>query len=160
MLMLLLNIGNERYAIESRQVVEVIPLVVLKTLPHQPEYIAGVFNYRGRIVPVIDLCQLMRGKPSSEYLSTRIVLVNYWGSNNPELKAAYILGLMTEQVVETLHKSESEFVDPNIQIDTAPYLGKMIVDEQGMIQCLRVEYLFSEAQQLNLLPESDRNTVF
>ncbi len=160
MLMLLLNIGNERYAIESRQVVEVIPLVLLKTLPHQPEYIAGVFNYRGRIVPVIDLCQLMRGKPSREYLSTRIVLVNYWGGNNRELKAPYILGLMTEQVVETLQKSESEFVDPNIQIDTASYLGKIIVDEQGMIQCLRVEYLFSEAQQVNLLPESDRNTRF
>ncbi|PHM10728.1 chemotaxis protein CheW [Nostoc sp. 'Peltigera malacea cyanobiont' DB3992] len=160
MLMLLLNIGNERYAIESRQVVEVIPLVVLKSLPHQPEHIAGVFNYRGRIVPVIDLCQLMRGKPSSEYLSTRIVLVNYWGSNNAELKAPYILGLMTEQVVETLHKSESEFVDPNIQIDTAPYLGKMIVDDQGMIQCLRIEYLLSEAQQVNLLPESHHNTRF
>lgn len=160
MLMLLLNIGNERYAIESRQVVEVIPLVVLKSLPHQPEHIAGVFNYRGRIVPVIDLCQLMRGKPSSEYLSTRIVLVNYWGSNNIELQAPYILGLMTEQVVETLHKSESEFVNPNIQIDTAPYLGKMIVDDLGMIQCLRIEYLLSEAQQVNLLPESHHNTRF
>lgn len=160
MLMLLLNIGNERYAIESRQVIEVIPLVVLKSLPHQPEHIAGVFNYRGRIVPVIDLCQLMRGKPSSEYLSTRIVLVNYWGSNNTELQAPYILGLMTEQVVETLHQSESEFVDPNIQIDTAPYLGKMIVDDRGMIQCLRIEYLLSEAQQVNLLPESHHNTRF
>lgn len=159
MLMLLLNIRNERYAIESRQVVEVIPLVVLKSFPHQPEHIAGVFNYRGRIVPVMDLCRLMRDKPSSEYLSTRIVLVNYWG-NNTELKAPYILGLMTEQVVETLHKSESEFVDPNIQIDTAPYLGKMIVDDQGMIQCLRIEYLLSEAQQVNLLSESHQNTGF
>ncbi|MEH2125493.1 MAG: chemotaxis protein CheW [Nostoc sp.] len=160
MLMLLLNIGNERYAIESRQVIEVIPLVVLKTLPQQPEHIAGVFNYRGRIVPVIDLCQLMRGKASTEYLSTRIILVNYWGSNNTELKAPYILGLMTEQVVETLHQSQSKFVDPNIQIDTAPYLGKMIVDDQGMIQCLRIEYLLSEAQQVNLLPESHHNTRF
>ncbi|MEH2199158.1 chemotaxis protein CheW [Nostoc sp.] len=159
MLMLLLSIGNERYAIESRQVVEVIPFVLLKTLPHQPEYIAGVFNYRGRIVPVIDLCRLMRGKPSSEYLSTRIVLVNYWG-NNTELKAPYILGLITEQIVETLHKSEVEFVDSNIQIDTAPYLGNMIVDDQGMIQCLRIEYLLSEAQQVNLLPESLYNTGF
>ncbi|MEH1778823.1 MAG: chemotaxis protein CheW [Nostoc sp.] len=158
--MLLLNIGNERYAIESRQVVEVIPLVMLKTLPHQPEYITGVFNYRGRIVPVIDLCQLMRGKPSSEYLSTRIILVNYWGSNNTELQAPYILGLMTEQVVETLHQSESKFADSNIQIDTALYLGKMIVDDQGMIQCLRIEYLLSEAQQVNLLAESYHNTGF
>ncbi|MEH2194114.1 MAG: chemotaxis protein CheW [Nostoc sp.] len=159
MLMLLLNIGNERYAIESRQVVEVIPFVLLKSLPHQPGYIAGVFNYRGRIVPVIDLCRLMRDKPSSEYLSTRIVLVNYWG-NNTELKAPYILGLITEQVVETLHKSEAEFVDSNIQIGTAPYLGNMIVDDQGMIQCLRIEYLLSEAEQVNLLSESHHNTGF
>lgn len=156
MLLLIFSIDNERYAIESRQVLEVIPLVLLKTLPHKPEYIAGVFNYRGRIVPVIDLRQLMRGQSCSENLSTRIILVNYWESNNIQK----ILGLMAEQVVETLHKSESEFVDPNIQIDAAPYLGKMIVDDRGMIQCLRIEYLLSETQQVNLLLESDRSPKF
>ncbi|MBD2414367.1 chemotaxis protein CheW [Nostoc calcicola FACHB-389] len=160
MLLLILSINNERYAIESRQVVEVIPLVVLKTLPHKPEHIAGVFNYRGRIVPVIDLSELMSGKPCCEHFSTRIVLVKYWGKNTPEVTEPHILGLMAEQIVETLHKSESEFVDSNIQIDAAPYLGKMIVDDRGMIQCLRIEYLLSEMQQVNLLPESGRNRGF
>ncbi|MBD2610982.1 MAG: chemotaxis protein CheW [Nostoc sp. ZfuVER08] len=160
MLLLILSINNERYAIESRQVVEVIPLVILKSLPHKPEYIAGVFNYRGRIVPVIDLSELMAGKPSCENFSTRIVLVKYWGKNSTEVGEPYILGLMAEQIVETLQKSESEFVDSNIQIDAAPYLGKMIVDTQGMIQCLRIENLLSETQQVNLLAESGRNAEF
>jgi chemotaxis-related protein WspB len=145
MLMLLFSLGNERYAIESREIVEIIPLVLLKNLPQKPEHIAGVFNYHGRIVPVIDLCHLMRGKPCSDNLSTRIVLVNYGG---------HILGLMAEQVVETLHKSESEFVDSHIQIDAAPYLGKMILDDKGMIQCIRIEYLLSEVEQVHLLPQS------
>ncbi|MFN6517816.1 MAG: chemotaxis protein CheW [Nostoc sp. CreGUA01] len=160
MLLLIVSINNERYAIESRQVVEVIPLVVLKTLPHKPEHIAGVFNYRGRIVPVIDLSELMNGKPSCENFSTRIVLVKYSRKNTPEVTEPHILGLMAEQIVETLHKSESEFVDSNIQIDAAPYLGKMIVDDRGMIQCLRIEYLLSEMQQVNLLPEIGRNPGF
>jgi len=102
----------------------------------------------------------MAGKPSCENFSTRIVLVKYWGKNSTEVGEPYILGLMAEQIVETLQKSESEFVDSNIQIDAAPYLGKMIVDTQGMIQCLRIENLLSETQQVNLLAESGRNAEF
>jgi len=153
--MLLFHVGNERYAIAIQEVVEIVPLVHLKTLPHQPEHIAGVFNYHGRIIPVIDLCQLMHGKACGDRLSTRIVLVNYCGGNNTQ----HILGLMAEQVVETLEKDESEFVDAKIQIGAVPYLGKMILDDKGMIQCIRIQYLLSETQQLNLLPEKTLNTA-
>ncbi|MBE9208295.1 purine-binding chemotaxis protein CheW [Nostoc sp. LEGE 06077] len=153
MLMLLFNVGNERYAIASQKVVEVIPLVLLKTLPHTPPHIAGVFNYRGRIVPVIDVCQLMEGKPCGDNLSTRIILTNYCRDNHTQ----HILGLMAEQVVETLHKSASEFIDSRIQIETAPYLGQMILDEKGMIQCVQIEYLLSEAEQVNFLAENFLN---
>ncbi|MFB2770334.1 chemotaxis protein CheW [Pelatocladus sp. BLCC-F211] len=154
MLFLLLHIDNERYALESQQVVEVLPLVVLKTLPYTPEYFAGVFNYRGRIVPIIDLCQLIRGKRCSEHLSTRIILINYkvkQQADSSPSQTPYLLGLMAERVVETLHKSETELVDPNIQIDAAPYLGKMIVDEQGIIQCVHVDALLSDVEQVHLL---------
>ncbi|WP_066426278.1 chemotaxis protein CheW [Anabaena sp. 4-3] len=159
MLMLLFYINNECYALPSQQVVEVLPLVTLKTLPHAPEYFAGVFNYRGQIVPVLDLCQLMRGKPCCEHLSSRIILVNYSGRDvnssvlsKTATSAPSVIGLIAERVVETLHKSSLEFVDPNVEIDAAPYLGKIILGEQGMIQCLRIENLLSEAEQVYLLP--------
>ncbi|MBD2197065.1 MULTISPECIES: chemotaxis protein CheW [Calothrix] len=154
MLMLLFCVENERYALASEQIVEIVPLVNLKTLPHKPDYFAGVFNYRGQIVPVIDLCQLLHGKRSRDYLSTRIILVNYRGDCSLKSHNSYILGLMAERVVETLHKSDLDLVDINIQIGTAPYLGKMIVDEQGMIQCLRLEGLLSDSEEIHLLPES------
>ncbi|MBD2299658.1 purine-binding chemotaxis protein CheW [Nostoc sp. FACHB-190] len=155
MLMLLFKVGNERYAIASQEVVEVIPLVILKNLPHTPKYLAGVFNYRGFVVPVVDLCQLMQGKSCGDNLSTRIILVNYCQHNHTQ----HILGLMAEQVVETLHKSQTEFIDAHIQIDTAPYLGKMIVDERGMIYCLDIQSLLSETEQINFLSENLLNRV-
>ncbi|MBD2448284.1 purine-binding chemotaxis protein CheW [Nostoc sp. FACHB-152] len=149
MLLLLFYINNQRYALASQQVIEVLPLVSLNILPHAPDYFAGVFNYRGQVVPVLDLCQLMSGKPCSQHLSSRIILVNYWGG---DVAKSSVVGLMAERVVETLHKSNTELVDTNVQIGAAPYLGKMILDEQGMIQCLRIEYLLSESEQVYLLP--------
>jgi chemotaxis-related protein WspB len=160
MLMLLFYIKNQCYALPSQQVVEVLPLVTLKTLPHAPEYFAGVFNYRGQIIPVLDLCQLMGGKPCCEHLSSRMILVNSQGENTAKssvisttaTSAVSVIGLIAERVVETLHKPEIQLVDANVQIGAAPYLGKMILDEQGMIQCLRIEYLLSEAEQVDFLP--------
>ena len=147
MLMLLFYAGNNLYAIESSKVVEVIPRVGLRKVNHLPEYVAGLFNYRGAIVPVIDLCHLIQGNPSRSYLSTRIVMVNYPVKDN----TLRYLGLMAERVTETLNKPDTELVDAGIKVNEAPYLGEMIVDEKGIIQCIRLEKLFSDSQQKYLL---------
>ena len=62
---------------------------------------------------------------------------------------------MAERVTETFKKPKTEFVDPGIRVDTAPYLGEIITDEKGMIQFVRVEYLLPEAQQTYLLPQQE-----
>jgi chemotaxis-related protein WspB len=148
MLMLLFYVGNDLYALDSSQVVEVIPKVLLRKIHHAPEYIAGLFNYRGSIVPVIDLCHLIQGNPSRSHLSTRIIMVNYVGRDQNK----HCLGLMAEKITETLNKPDKELVDSGIQMDEAPYLGEMIMDEKGLIQRIRLESLLSEQQQLYLLP--------
>ncbi len=147
MLMLVFYVGKNLYAIESSRVVEVIPRVAYREVHHVPEYVSGVFNYRGSIVPVIDLCQLIRGTPSKAYLSTRVMMVSYL---RPDGILRYI-GLMAERVIETLDKSEAEFKDAGIQANEAAYLGGMITDKKGMIQRIRLEQLFSDVQHINLL---------
>lgn len=149
MLMLLFYVGDNRYALESKLIVEIVPLVELKNVHHAPDYVAGLFNYRSQIVPVIDLCHLIRGSACKSHLSTRIILVNYLDRN----QTPHLLGLIAEMVTETVQKPENEFVDPGFSVDSAPYLGKMITDEQGIIQCVRVEYLLQASQSQNLLSE-------
>ncbi|MBD2182414.1 MULTISPECIES: chemotaxis protein CheW [Aerosakkonema] len=154
MLMLLFYAGNNLYAVESSQVVEVIPRVSLRKINHVPDYVAGLFNYRGAIVPVIDLCHLIQGTPSRSYLSTRIVMVNYPVKNN----TIRYLGLMAERVTETLDKPDTDLVDAGIQVNEAPYLGEMIMDDKGMIQCIRLEKLFSDSQHKYLLTAGNNST--
>lgn len=46
-------------------------------------------------------------------------------------------------------------VEQAVTVNSAPYLGKMIVDELGMIQCLRVQYLLPASELADLLPQQE-----
>ncbi|KAF3883820.1 MULTISPECIES: chemotaxis protein CheW [Nostocales] len=154
MLLLLFNVGTHSYAIESSHVVEVIPRVAYREVHHVPKYVAGLFNYRGTIVPVIDLCHLIRGTPSQTHLSTRVIVVSYPGKNN----LLQYIGLMAERVVKTLNKSKTEFVSSGLLAHEVPYLGEMIMDEKGMIQHIHLARLFTNLQQINLLEPKEGKT--
>jgi chemotaxis-related protein WspB len=150
--MLIFYVGKDLYAIDSSQVVEIIPKVSLRKIYQAPEYVAGIFNYKGVIVPVIDLCQLIQKQPSRSFLSTRIIMVNYVEQNGVDCW----LGLMAERVTETLNKSDISLVDTKPLLDEAPYLGEIIMDEKGMIQRIRLEYLLLDSQQKFLLNQESQ----
>lgn len=150
MLMLVFQLGKDRYALETSHVVEVVPSLVLRKLPRAPEYVAGIFNYRGTIVPVIDLCQLTQDRPCDNCLSTRILLVQVRGDHG----SSRCIGLRAERVTETLKVSESDLVSPGIAVADAPYLGKLISDAQGMIQCIRVEDILPKKLMDSLFQEA------
>ncbi len=140
MLVLLFYLGDTMYTMKCDRVREVAPIVTLKEVPHSPDYVAGLFNYRGVIVPVIDLRQLIQGIPCKMRMSTRVILVDYVKEDN----TPYILGLMAERVTETARRDESAFITPGLQMKEAPYLGGLMMEEKEMIQYV----------DLDLLPES------
>ncbi len=149
MLMLLFYVGEERYAISCRQVVEVISLVKLQKLSQTPKYVAGLLNYRGDIIPVIDLCELLTKNQYSHKFSTRIIVVNYMSNQ----QMPYLLGLIAEKVTETLNVQETEFNHLRIPVDTPFDLGEIITDQHGMVICINIESLLSELQLKSLLPK-------
>jgi chemotaxis-related protein WspB len=142
MLLLVFYLGDERYALEGSRVVEVIPMVTLRRLPHAPDHVAGLFNYRGGVVPVIELGQLIQGRPCHPCLSTRIILVT---CVSPRDQTPHTLGLMAERVTETIQKSKADLVPSGIAVKEAPYLGEIILDEGGMIQCVHLDHLLPES---------------
>lgn len=149
MLYLLLRMGNARYALEARRIVEVVPLVDLKPLPHSAAYVAGLFDYRGVLVPVIDLCRLTGDHACRGYLTTRIVLVDYPGPDGRK----HILGLLAEQVTETAKLKDEDFRPSGLQQPEAPYLGPLLKNEASLIQRLDIEQLLPDELRRNLFVE-------
>jgi chemotaxis-related protein WspB len=139
MLFLLFQIGDERYALDTGHVVEVVPLLELKRLPQSPAGLAGLFNYRGQPVPAIDLCALTLGRPANERLSTRIILINYADEHGVN----HVVGLVAEQATGMLRRDAKDFVDPGLRFGQAPYLGPVLMDSQGPIQWINEQRLLS-----------------
>ena len=52
---LVFEVGGRRYGLAAFEVVELVRVVAVVRLPKAPEWIEGVVNLRGRVVPVIDL---------------------------------------------------------------------------------------------------------
>ncbi len=139
MLFLLFQLGEGRYALEASRVVEVVPLLALERLPQAPKGLAGIFNYRGRPVPAVDLCELTVGHPARERLSTRIIIVNYHDEHGVD----HLLGLVAERATEMLRKDAGEFVDAGVRIGAVPYLGPVLLDAKGAIQLINEQRLLS-----------------
>ena len=151
MLMVLFQMGADRYAIPCNCVVEIVPLVSLKPVPHAPPYVAGLFNFRSVIVPVIDLCQLTQNRPSKLHLSSRIVLVKYrpQGDENTQHR---VLGLLAERVTEVRETPQASSPPP-VRVASAPYLDRIYSVEGEMVQSLETSALLTAELRAMLFTE-------
>jgi chemotaxis-related protein WspB len=121
MQLLTFTVAGEPYAIESRRVVEVLPRVPARPLPRVPDYLLGVFSYRGRIVPLIDLARRLGVAPPTDRLSTRVIVVE-----PGEPTAGIRLGLVAENVVATCSTDEAEASLPPLHDADADYLDRLL----------------------------------
>jgi chemotaxis-related protein WspB len=140
MLFLLFQLGGDRYALEARRVLRVVPLVNLKKIPAAPRGVAGIFNYQGRPVPAVDLSDLALGRPAAERLSTRIILIHY----ADEAGRNHLLGLIAEHATEMIRRESGDFAAPGLRLENTPYLGPVLMDSRGPIQWVHEQKLLSD----------------
>ena len=140
-LFLVFRIGQERYALQAVDVVEVLPRLQLKPIAQAPSWVAGVFAYRGVVVPVIDLCELTFGRAAQLRTSTRLVLVHYRADDSVP---ARLLGLILEQATDTLRCDPADFQPYGLDNRQAPYLGPVREDALGLMQWIGVNDVLTD----------------
>lgn len=100
-------LGKEEYAIEILSVQEIIGIMPITPVPRMPEYIRGVLNLRGRIVPVMDLRRRFGLSPAEDTDETCVIVVQ---------DGDFRMGIVVDQVSEVADlKSE--------QIEDIPSVG-------------------------------------
>jgi chemotaxis-related protein WspB len=131
MLVLMFRVAEVAYAVAVKRVVEVVPRVALREVPHAPDFLAGLLRYRGGAVPVVDLGLLMGGRACVDRLDTRIILVDggVHGGSGPGF-----LGLIAERVEDVLAIDEGRRAVAGLEIAGAPYLGTVFETDDGLLQ--------------------------
>ncbi|NLL18587.1 MAG: chemotaxis protein CheW [Clostridia bacterium] len=96
------QLGDETYGIEISAVHEIIRMQSITKVPRTPEFVEGVINLRGRIVPVIDLHKRFNLPLEEETAHSRIIVV--------EVKGVTV-GMIVDSVSEVLRLPQAN-IDP------------------------------------------------
>lgn len=96
-------LGKEDYGIEIKYVTEIIGLQAITEVPELPEYVKGIINLRGKIIPVIDV-RLRFKKEEKEYNDRTCTIVI-------DIKGIPV-GLIVDTVAEVITISDEDIVPP------------------------------------------------
>lgn len=96
------RIGNEQYGIEIKHVTEIVGIQKITEVPDMPDYVKGVINLRGSVIPVVDIRLRFRMKAIEYDDRTCVIVVNV--EESP-------IGLVVDAVREVISIS-SEMISP------------------------------------------------
>jgi purine-binding chemotaxis protein CheW len=104
-------VSDEEYAIPMLNIQEIIKPIEYTRVPSVPDYILGVFNLRGNVIPLIDLRKKFNLEATKQTEETRYIVMK--GENNI---AGFVIDRLTEAIrirkdridpaPETLHKDK------------------------------------------------------
>ena len=129
-------LDNETYGIEILRVREIIGLMDVTTVPQTPEYMKGVINLRGKVIPVIDLRLKFSMQEKEHTDETCVIVVEV---NNTSI------GIIVDSVSEVLEITRGEIEEsPHFgqDIDTSYIMGLGKVKEKIVI-LLDIEEILS-----------------
>lgn len=129
MLVLTFQVDQVPYAVPVKQVIEVVPRVPLRQIPHAPACFLGLLRYRGSALPVIDLGLLLGRAACRDRLDSRVLVVRTTGD-------AQLMGLLAEQVNDLVEVDASRMAMQSPLIVHAPYLTAVYETETGLLQLI------------------------
>lgn len=96
-------LGNESYGIEVRYVTEIIGLQAITEIPELPEYVRGIINLRGKIIPVMDVRLRFKKEPKDYNDRACVIVVDINDIS---------IGLIVDTVSEVITILEDDIVEP------------------------------------------------
>jgi chemotaxis-related protein WspB len=145
MLVLTFQTGSDRLALDVQRVREVVPCVRLQPVACSPSWLAGVFVYRGHVVPVIDLHRLLGAGECPAHLSTRIILVAHTLNGRDR-----VLGLLAAQVIDVRDLPPPAEATTRLAAPGQPDLGPVLADGGGIIRLVELDRLVPELSEQRL----------
>jgi len=134
-------IGDEQYGVDIMAVREIKGWSNVTPLPNQPDYMRGVLNLRGVMVPIVDLrCRF--GQGLTDATSMHIVIVVQVGART--------VGLLADRVLDIIAVDTSQ-IQPVPQVSRharADFLAGLVTVEATLIALLNLNQLLSEQTEV------------
>jgi purine-binding chemotaxis protein CheW len=138
------RLGTDEFGVDVYQVQEVIPFEAPRPVPHAPEFIEGVIDVRGVIVPVVDLRKRFELPAGRRGADTRVLLVGLGEER---------VGLVVDEVTEVVRVPSTEVSEPPSLFRglAARYIAGLARGPRGLLILLRVDQILTSEERLALL---------
>ena len=103
---LVFHLGREEFGIKVLKVREIMGVLDITAVPQTPEYVKGVINLRGKVIPVVDL-RLKFGLPEAEYTQRTCIIVVQVQSEPHSM----LMGIVVDGVAEVLNLTAGDIED-------------------------------------------------
>lgn len=137
------SLGDELFGVEVTRTREILSLTPVTKVPQTPDYLLGVINLRGQVVPVVDM-RLKLGLPAAdETEDTCIIVVEVQLDGD-----AIIVGAQADAVREVLDVNADQIEPPprlGSRLNTEFINGMGKVDDQFMI-LLNIDRIFNSEE--------------
>ena len=137
------TLAEEEYGIGILKIKEIIGMMPITSVPQTPEFVKGVINLRGKVIPVLDL-RLRFGMKEIDYTErTCIIVVEITGQSG-----TVMIGVVVDSVSEVLNIKGDDIEDTpafGAKLDTDYILG-MAKMEGGVEILLDIDRVLSEGE--------------
>ncbi len=148
------RLGNEVFAVSTNKVLNILEMCRITEVPKAPEYMLGIINLRGSILPVIDLRKKLELSSTSHTASTCIIVIDFTIDGE-----SVLVGGVVDAVQAVLEFEISEILPP-------PSIGNKYRNEfitgiykfnDSVIMILDVDSIFSTDELSELKGKSEGN---
>jgi len=144
------QLGEEEYGIDILKVQEINRVTEITKIPHSPDFVEGVINLRGNVIPIIDLRKRFNMPEREHDKQTRIVV--------GEIEDRTV-GFVVDAVSEVI-RMDSNLVEPPPAIivgtdDIGKYIKGVGKLDDKLLILLDIDSMFSEQEQDQLSEISD-----
>ncbi len=141
------RLANEEYGVDIMRVQEIILMGKVTRVPEVPEFICGLINLRGHVIPIVDLRMRFGLDASTESEDTRIVVLNV-GSRT--------IGIVVDAVNEVLRIQPDQVEPPPSSIAGVDqeYIRGLVKFESKLLILLDIENILSRDDDTALASEA------
>jgi purine-binding chemotaxis protein CheW len=131
------KIEEEEFGVDILTVETIIRMTEITKIPNAPDFVEGVINLRGMIIPIVDFRKRFNMQPKDEGKDTRIIVTNVNGTQ---------MGFIVDSVSEVIRLPVSSIEPPppivsGIEADYIEGVGKL---DDRMLILINIEKLFTE----------------
>jgi len=136
------TLGNEIYGIDVMRIKEIIPYLQITKVPQTPDFIEGIINLRGVVIPIVDMFKRFGLPPAQTTKETRIIVIEVGDK---------LIGLIVDSVSEILTLSKDvlepapEMLRTSIKKDYIKDIAKL---DSKLIIIIDIDLIFSK-EELN-----------